>query len=137
MVILLSGRYAGRKAVVVKAFDDGHKDRKFGHAMVVGIDRAPRKTTKAMSDKKVEKRSKVKPFVKFVNYNHIMPTRYTVSLHDSLAKEVPEEMLEDAEKKATQLKSVKGLLQARYKTLEKTAEKDHTGALYLFRKLRF
>jgi large subunit ribosomal protein L27e len=33
VVILLSGRYAGRKAVVVKTFDEGHDKRKFGHCV--------------------------------------------------------------------------------------------------------
>jgi ribosomal protein L14E/L6E/L27E len=30
---LLSGRFAGRKAVVVKATDDGNNDKRFGHAI--------------------------------------------------------------------------------------------------------
>jgi hypothetical protein len=51
-VIVLSGRFAGRKAVVIRTFDDGAKDRKFGHALVAGIDRAPRKVTKKMDAKK-------------------------------------------------------------------------------------
>lgn len=42
---------------------------------VAGIDRYPRKVVKAMSKSKIEKRCKIKPFVKVVNYNHIMPTR--------------------------------------------------------------
>lgn len=29
-----------------------------------------------MGKKKVAKRSKVKPFIKVINYNHMMPTRY-------------------------------------------------------------
>ena len=33
VVIVLSGRYAGRKGVVVKTFDDGGSDRKFSHAI--------------------------------------------------------------------------------------------------------
>jgi hypothetical protein len=33
VVIILSGRYAGRKAVVVKASDDGNDSKKFGHAI--------------------------------------------------------------------------------------------------------
>ncbi len=33
VVVVLSGRYAGRKAVVVKTHDDGHGDRKFGYAV--------------------------------------------------------------------------------------------------------
>ena len=52
VVIVLNGRFAGRKAVVIRTFDDGAKDRKFGHALVAGIDRAPRKVTKKMDDKK-------------------------------------------------------------------------------------
>ena len=75
VVIMLSGRYAGKKAVIVKTFDDGHAERKFGHCIVAGVDRQPRKVTKAMSQTKVKKRSKIKPFVKFVNFNHVMPTR--------------------------------------------------------------
>lgn len=75
VVVMLAGRYAGRKAVVVKAFDSGSDDRKFTHALVAGIDRYPRKVTKSMSKAKVTKRSKVKPFVKYINVTHLMPTR--------------------------------------------------------------
>ena len=32
-MVVLNGRYAGRKAIVVKTFDEGHGDRKFGHAI--------------------------------------------------------------------------------------------------------
>jgi large subunit ribosomal protein L27e len=32
-----------------------------------------------MGKKKILKRTTVKPFVKYVNLNHIMPTRYLVS----------------------------------------------------------
>ncbi len=31
---------------------------------------------RGLGKKKVQKRSKVKPCVKYVNYNHLMPTRY-------------------------------------------------------------
>lgn len=43
--------------------------------VVAGIDRYPRKVVKAMGKAKLEKRSKIKPFLKVVNFNHIMPTR--------------------------------------------------------------
>ena len=33
VVILLSGRYAGRKAVVMNACDEGTGDKKFSHAI--------------------------------------------------------------------------------------------------------
>lgn len=76
VVIVLNGRYAGKKAVIVKNFDSGDKDRKYGYAVIAGVERAPLKVTKRMSAKKITKRSKVRSFVKVVNYNHLMPTRY-------------------------------------------------------------
>lgn len=75
VVIILRGRYAGRKGIVIKTYDDGAGDRKFGHAIVAGIDRYPRKVTKSMKEDQVKKRSKMKPFIKSVNYTHMMPTR--------------------------------------------------------------
>merc|ERR1712243_324100 len=78
--IVLAGKYAGKKAIIVKQQDDGTQDREYGHALVAGIERYPRKVTKAMSKKKLTKRSRVKPFVKVVNYNHLMPTRYSVDV---------------------------------------------------------
>lgn len=41
--MVLNGRYAGRKAVIVKSFDEGTTSRPYGHALVVGIDNYPRK----------------------------------------------------------------------------------------------
>ena len=64
VVLVLSGRYAGRKAIVVKTFDDGSSDKQFGHALVAGIDRYPRKVTNGMGKAKLKKRSKIKPFLK-------------------------------------------------------------------------
>ncbi|KAL6227188.1 hypothetical protein ACLB2K_001147 [Fragaria x ananassa] len=34
---LLQGRFAGRKAEIVKVFDDGTRDRLYGHCLVAGI----------------------------------------------------------------------------------------------------
>lgn len=64
VVLVLSGRYAGRKAIVVKNYDEGTSDKPYGHAFVAGIDRYPRKVHKRMGKNKIHKRSKVKPFVK-------------------------------------------------------------------------
>lgn len=33
MVVVLAGRYAGKKAVVVKSYDEGSNDKKFPHAL--------------------------------------------------------------------------------------------------------
>ena len=64
VVLVLAGRYAGRKAVIVKPTDEGSTEKPFGHALIAGIDRYPRKVTKRMSKRKIKLRSKVKPFLK-------------------------------------------------------------------------
>merc|ERR1712080_69552 len=71
VALVLSGRYAGRKVVVIRQSDEGTKERPYPHAIVAGVDRYPRKVTKGMGKKRIEKRSKVKPFIKSVNYNHL------------------------------------------------------------------
>jgi large subunit ribosomal protein L27e len=50
-----------------------------------------------MSQKKIERRSKVKPFVKNVKYNHLKPTRYTVAADLDLKNVVNEEKLSNKE----------------------------------------
>ena len=72
VILLLGGRYAGRKAVIVKPSDEGTTDKPFSHALVAGIDRYPRKVTKKMSKKKVAKRSKIKPFLKVIKRTNIV-----------------------------------------------------------------
>lgn len=98
VVLLLSGRFAGRKAIVVKPNDEGTSDKPFSHALVAGIERYPRKVTKKMNKKKVQKRSTIKPFLKVVNYNHVMPTRYSVDISFDKAN-LNKETLKDPQKK--------------------------------------
>lgn len=71
VVLVLSGRYAGRKAIVVKNYDEGTSDKPYGHAFVAGIDRYPRKVHKRMGKNKIHKRSKIKPFVKVCNVSRL------------------------------------------------------------------
>eukprot|EP01054_Gregarina_sp_Poly1_P002756 Gregarina_sp_Poly_1__2755@NODE_1764_length_3381_cov_98_503923_g1152_i0_p4_GENE_NODE_1764_length_3381_cov_98_503923_g1152_i0NODE_1764_length_3381_cov_98_503923_g1152_i0_p4_ORF_typecomplete_len157_score24_09Ribosomal_L27e/PF01777_18/1_5e22KOW/PF00467_29/1_9e05DapH_N/PF08503_10/9_9e03DapH_N/PF08503_10/0_026rRNA_procarch/PF13234_6/0_023FAM219A/PF15260_6/0_11_NODE_1764_length_3381_cov_98_503923_g1152_i031471 len=79
VVVILAGRFAGKKAVVLSAYDQGNRQRSFGHALVVGIEKAPMKITKKMNADKIEKRTRVKVFLKHINYSHMMPTRYVVA----------------------------------------------------------
>ena len=79
VVLLLAGRRAGKKAVIVKQFDEGKKGRTFSHALVAGVERAPLRVAKRMSKQKIKRRSTLKPFAKIVNYNHILPTRFQVT----------------------------------------------------------
>ena len=60
---------------VLQNHDDGTQDKPYGHCLVAGVDRFPRKVTKRMGKKRVKDRSKIKAFIKVINYNHLMPTR--------------------------------------------------------------
>ncbi len=84
VVVVLNGRYAGKKAVVIKNHDDGSNDRPYGHALIAGIDRYPQRVTKNMGRKLIKRRTRVKSFVRVLNYNHIMPTRYYAITSNSL-----------------------------------------------------
>lgn len=74
-MVVLNGKYAGKKAVIVKQYDDGADQRKYGFSIVAGVARCPKKVTKAMGKKKLARRSRVKPFIKILNNTHMMPTR--------------------------------------------------------------
>ena len=39
----MTGRYAGKKAVIVRSYDEGTSGRKYGHAVVCGLSKEPRK----------------------------------------------------------------------------------------------
>ncbi|XP_038946053.1 large ribosomal subunit protein eL27-like [Rattus norvegicus] len=71
---------AGCKAVTVKNIDDGTSDRPHSLVLVAGIDCSPQKVTVTMGKKKIVKQFKIKSFVKVYNYNHLMPTRYSVDI---------------------------------------------------------
>ncbi len=217
MVVVLHGRYAGHKAVIVKNFDEGTSSRPYGHALVCGIANYPRKArsagaaqchgaggagggvrhrlplggwhaaggrpgpcairalrrqtltrrsrapqiTKKMTKQKQDKKSRIKAsaaaplrrgmrardgdaacqpapsaqalirshalsltaspahahaqaFIKTVNYNHIMPTRYVLDL--DLKAAVTSDATESTTKKVAAGKEAKKLLEERYKT---------------------
>nr|XP_048317518.1 60S ribosomal protein L27-like [Myodes glareolus] len=80
VVLDLSRRYSGCKAVIMKNIDDDTSNCRYSHALVAGIDRCPQKLTAAMGKKKVAKRSKIKSFVKAYNNNQLMSTRYSVDI---------------------------------------------------------
>mmetsp|Transcript_3688 Transcript_3688/g.7891 ORF Transcript_3688/g.7891 Transcript_3688/m.7891 type:complete len:157 (-) Transcript_3688:76-546(-) len=131
VVIVLAGRYAGKKAIIVKAYDEGSKERPFPHALVAGIDRYPLKVAKAMSKAKILKRSAIKPFVKHINYQHLMPTRYQVDIE--VKQVVIPGSLKKLDTRVETRKDVKKLFQQRY--LERG--KNTLGVQYFFKKLRF
>ncbi|KAJ9139625.1 hypothetical protein P3X46_030343 [Hevea brasiliensis] len=113
-VILLQGRFAGRKAVIVRSFDDGTRDRPYGHCLVSGISKYPAKVIKKDSAKKTAKNSRVKAFMKVVNYSHLMPTRYTLDV--DLKDVVSPDSLVTKDKKVTAAKEIKKRFEERFKT---------------------
>ena len=113
VVILLAGRRAGKKAIIVKQIDEGRKNRKFGHALVAGVERSPRKVTRRMSQKKIDRKMRVKPFVKFVNYTHMLATRFTVKDDFEFKSIVTEEACETPEERKAMVKSLKAKLEER------------------------
>ena len=89
IVIILSGRFAGKKAVVTSVNLNKTEARKYGYVTVVGIERAPLKITNKMSDKIKQLRTSVKSFCKVINVNHVMPTKNTIDLNQlNLVKDV-------------------------------------------------
>ena len=44
--------------------------------------------TKGMGKKRMAARSRVRPFVKVVNHNHVMPTRYNMDLPSEIKGQV-------------------------------------------------
>ncbi len=79
---------------------------------VAGIDRYPRKVTRTMSKNKVEKRSKIKPFVKSINYKHLMPTRYVVDI--DLKKVIADDAMNAPESRIEARKTIKKVFEDRF-----------------------
>ena len=137
-MIILAGRQAGKKAVIVKCNEDGTKEKKFGFALVAGIERYPRKVTKRMNQKKILKRTNIKPFVKYVNLNHLMPTRYQITGEVDFKTLVTDEKLQ-GEKRNELRKSLKLALQEKYRALPAVKSSTDKGAhlRFFFNKLKF
>jgi hypothetical protein len=66
-----------------------------------------------MSKTKQAKRSKVKPFIKVINYNHLMPTRYTLEL-EGLKGVVSADTFKEVSQREEAKKTVKKALEERY-----------------------
>eukprot|EP00656_Telonema_subtile_P042717 TRINITY_DN4854_c0_g1_i1.p1 TRINITY_DN4854_c0_g1~~TRINITY_DN4854_c0_g1_i1.p1 ORF type:complete len:165 (-),score=50.84 TRINITY_DN4854_c0_g1_i1:164-658(-) len=137
IVVLLQGRYAGKKAVILKTMDDNTKERPYGHCVVVGVAKCPLPITRAMCKptpkmkKLVKKRSTIKPFVKMVNFTHVMPTRYSVesSMSKTLKATLSADTFSEPSVKKSFLKAAQGVFEAKYQ--------ENEGQKWLFEKLRF
>ena len=66
-----------------------------------------------MGKKRAEKASKVKPFIKTINYNHLMPTRYTLEL-EGLKGVITNDTFKEQSQREEAKKTVKKALEERY-----------------------
>jgi large subunit ribosomal protein L27e len=66
-----------------------------------------------MGSKRVHKRSRVKPFIKVINYNHLMPTRYTLEL-EGLKGVVAQDTFKEVEARKEARKTVKKVFEDRF-----------------------
>ncbi|KAI4200018.1 MAG: hypothetical protein LQ348_001798 [Seirophora lacunosa] len=115
VAIITRGRYAGKKVVIIQPLDSGSKSHAFPHALVAGIERYPSQVTRRMSKARQAKRSKVKPFIKIINYNHLMPTRYTLEL-EGLKNVITNDTFKEVSQREEAKKTVKKSLEERYTT---------------------
>merc|ERR1719230_1522008 len=72
------------------------------------------KVTKNMSKKKIAKRTRVKPFVKYINYNHLMPTRYQAPAELGAQSLVTDQQMDSSDGRIEAKKFVKTLLQEKF-----------------------
>ena len=106
VVIVTSGRYAGRKAVIVQNTDSKSKERPYGHSLVAGMKKYPKKVIRGMSKRTIARRSQVSVFLRVVNQKHFLPTRYNMDLSKELRGKIN---VSDATKKAAAKKLEEGL----------------------------
>lgn len=101
------------QVVIIQPQDTGNKSHPYPHALVAGIERYPSQITRRMSKARQTKRSKVKPFIKVINYNHLMPTRYTLEL-EGLKGAVTADTFKEVSQREDAKKTVKKALEERY-----------------------
>ena len=135
VVVVLNGRYAGSKGIIVKSNYESVKDRKYPHCIVVGLSKGPRKPTKknlAKLQAKIKKLEASKDsnerinalksfgvFIKTYNMSHLLATRYTVKEDFGINKSL--EKVDALEKK---VKEDKALIEAKEKAKKDESAKD-------------
>ena len=135
VVVVLNGRNAGAKGVIVRSNYESVKDRKYPHCLVVGLSKGPRKPTKRNLAKLQAKIKKLEAspdsndrlnslksfgvFIKTYNMSHLLATRYTVKEDFGITKSL--EKLDSLEKK---VKEDKALIESKEKAKKDENAKD-------------
>jgi large subunit ribosomal protein L27e len=76
IVIILKGKYAGAKVVVVGEPETIRGD--IESLTVVGMSRIPRPVSENMSERQRKRREEMKVFLKKINIQHVLATRHTL-----------------------------------------------------------
>ena len=125
VVLVTAGRFAGKKAVIVQNSDNKNKERSYGHSLLAGIKKYPKKVIRGMSKRRIERRSRVGAFLRVYNHKHLFATRYNMDLSKELRGKIS---VVDASKKAESKKLVRKVFQARF---------NSNSNRWFFQKLRF
>ena len=136
VVVVLNGRNAGAKGIIVKSNYDNSKERKYPHCLVVGLSKGPRKPTKrniAKLQAKIKQLESSKDsndrlnalksfgvFIKHYNMSHLLATRYTVKEDFGINKTL--DRLDNLEKKVKEEK-------AQIETKEKAKKEENAKEL--------
>ena len=94
VVIVLNGKYTGKKGIIIKSNYESAKDRKFPFCIVAGLSRGPRKPTKRNiakikyqiselqkkedTQERINKLKSFGVFIKTYNMSHLLATRYKI-----------------------------------------------------------
>ena len=125
VVLMTRGKFAGHKGVIVQATDSKTKERKYGHALVAGVKKYPKRVVRGMSKRRIARRSRVGVFLRVVNQKHFFPTRYNMDLSKELRGRIS---VTDASKKSKSRRLVQKVFQGRY---------NSNSNRWFFQKLRF
>ena len=85
LVILLKGKHAGRKAVIINKNESSDIKKTENYIKIVGIKNYPKKINRNMNNEVKRKKCRVKPFTKVINKRHIFLTRYSLEGVDKLS----------------------------------------------------
>jgi large subunit ribosomal protein L27e len=135
VVVVLNGKNAGAKGIIVKSNHDNTKDRKYPHCLVVGLSKGPRRPTKrniAKLQDRIKKLEAAKDsnnklnslksfgvFIKHYNMSHLLATRYTVKEDFGITKTL--DRLDNLEKK---VKEDKAQIEAKEKSKKEEDTKE-------------
>ena len=135
VVVVLNGKNAGAKGIIVKSNYDNTKDRKYPHCLVVGLSKGPRRPTKRNiaklrdrikkleaakdSNNKLNSLKSFGVFIKHYNMSHLLATRYTVKEDFGITKTL--DRLDNLEKK---VKEDKAQIEAKEKSKKEEDTKE-------------